>query len=349
MGERYVMLKVYLLEYSSYELNKNYIRYVIQSDSINHFDRNGPLKLNYDCGETQPSFKTTTLLLNFVEYETDKGIFFSNNKIYRGIQLYNQQDKNPMNYVKNIIERDYEFDTAEPVTEEADLILLLRINGKSFERYKRTYPKLQSLFADVISTIQLVLLIYEILSSNIYSNRMRVEIIKRVLSKINYDDEIKIKSNNKKEEEYKNKRIKSIYHSTNVYKENRKNEEIKDNNNSSTLHNFEENTEPVRQINKNKIKGKIINGRSENKNKNLLLERMNKINFWNILFYEFSCCCFKKEKKIIKKCKQLIDKEISVDNIIYKMLQLRDKKKLNVSKVSEVIELKQIIDLLEPT
>ena len=71
---------------------------------------------------------------------------------------------------------------------------------------------------------------------------------------------------------------------------------------------------------------------------------MNKINFWNILFYYFPCC-FKKEKKIIEKCNELIDEEISIDNIIYKMLKIEGIK--NEGKILENKKLKEIIDILK--
>ena len=80
----------------------------------------------------------------------------------------------------------------------------------------------------------------------------------------------------------------------------------------------------------------------------MLLEKMNKINFCNFLLYDFSCCCQKKSKinKIIEKCNELIDKEASFDNIIYKMMKIDNKKE---QKIFENNEIKEIIKILNET
>jgi hypothetical protein len=51
-----------------------------------------------------------------------------------------------------------------------------------------------------------------------------------------------------------------------------------------------------------------------------------------------------KKNKIIEKCKELIDKESSINNIIYKMLKLENK---NEQKISENNQIKEIINLLK--
>ena len=177
----------------------------------------------------------TTILLNYIEYETDNGIFFSNSEKYNGIDFYNQGDKMPRNYA-NIIKKGSEkynacvitFDDCNDSDDEEIGILFLRINGRSLERYKRAYPKLQSLIADIISTIQFVLLIYEYLTNNLYSNKIGVEIIKNILSK-DYDKKIKIILKDKKEEDNKIKGIKFVDNYKKNNKENRKFEEKKQN------------------------------------------------------------------------------------------------------------------------
>ena len=222
--------------------------------------------------------------------------------------------------------------------------MFLRINGQFLERYKRIYPKLQSLIADIISTIQLILLIYEFLTNNLYSNKIRVEIIKSILK--DYDDG-KMKINLEKDNKENNK-VKLI--------------KVVNNNKSNKENIIIENIIPKKKIILPKIsnsgviiqtssrtqninKGKIIN--KEN-NHVILLEKMNKINFCNFLLYDFSCCCQKKSKinKIIEKCNELIDKEASFDNIIYKMLKIDNKKE---QKIFENNEIKEIIKILNET
>jgi hypothetical protein len=250
-GENYIMIAIFgpnsSNSSSSYSYNGKYISYVIQSDSINHFDRNNPLKKDYVIGNTEVLTDSEIIypdiFLNYIEYETDNGVFFSNNKIYKGIEFSNQQDKLPKNYVnslKNYVNlipndvnkslRSLDFNDSNKCNEyiyspciiyvgnknESESgsgsesrngidvigIMFLRINGQFLERYKRIYPKLQSLIADIISTIQLILLIYEFLTNNLYSNKIRVEIIKSILK--DYDDG-KMKINLEKDNKENNK------------------------------------------------------------------------------------------------------------------------------------------------
>jgi hypothetical protein len=374
--ETYIMILVKspLSQSNSRPENGEYLRYIVRSDSIDHFDRKQPLKLDFDTGESELSKSSiiyTTILLNYLEYETDNGIFFSNSEKYNGIEFFNQGDKMPRNYANFIKNRQQGIkisflpdiigysDNSYSDFEKIIGILFLRINGRSLERYKRTYPKLQSLIADIISTIQFVLLIYESLTNNLYSNKIGVEIIKNILSK-DYDDRIKINIKDKKEEDNKNvpnkfgqyklssfQYNKFVEYNTKNLKENSKFEGIlfKKDNKSSAIKYLPEITKSDTSMNRNLNKGKIkINIKTYN-NLNWL-EKMNKINFWNYLFYDFSCCFLKENKKnkIIEKCKELIDKESSINNIIYKMLKLENK---NEQKISENNKIKEIINLLK--
>ena len=356
-GERYIMISIFTYDSSpSHSYNGKFLSYVIQSDSINHFDRNNPIKKDYAFGDTKVFTDSEiiypVIFLNCIEYETDNGVFFSSNKKYRGIEFYNQEDKMPKNYI-NLRRNDKIFEPQsfpKIIYEESDMdimgIVLLRINGQFLERYKRIYPKLQSLIADIISTIQLILLIYEFLTNNLYSNKIRVEIIKSILK--DYDGgEIKINLEKKNKEDKKVELIKVDNNNKN-YKGNILFENIipKKNIILPKINNSKVNIQSSnRLITKNINKGKIIN---KTNNHDMLLEKMNKINFCNFLLYDFSCCCQKKSKinKIIEKCNELIDKEASFDNIIYKMLKIDNKKE---QKIFENNEIKEIIKILNET
>ena len=394
-GENYIMIAIFGPNSSnsspSFSYNGKYISYVIQSDSINHFDRNNPLKKDYVIGNTEVLTDSEiiypVIFLNYIEYETDNGAFFSNNKIYKGIEFSNQQDKLPKNYVNslknyvNLIPNDVnkslrslgfndsnkcieniiyqnpciiyfpnrnESESGSESRNGIDVIgiMFLRINGQFLERYKRIYPKLQSLIADIISTIQLILLIYECLTNNLYSNKIRVEIIKSILK--DYDDG-KMKINLEKDNKENNKvKLIKVVNNNKSNKENIIIENIipKKKIILPKITNLRVNIQSSnRLITQNIDNGKIINKKN---NHDMLLEKMNKINFCNFLLYDFSCCCQKKSKinKIIEKCNELIDKEASFDNIIYKMLKIDNKKE---QKIFENNEIKEIIKILNET
>ena len=180
IGEKYIAITVTALENFTLSPNDIYLRYVVESDSINHFDKNKPFKPNYVFGESisfvESALIYTVINVNYIEYETDNGIFFSNNKIYKGMEFYSQDDKMLIDYI------DF-YESLEIKKKALMGALILRINEKSFERYKRSYPKLQSLVADVIGIIQLILLIYEFLTSNLYSKKIGIKIVKGILKK----------------------------------------------------------------------------------------------------------------------------------------------------------------------
>ena len=61
----------------------------------------------------------------------------------------------------------------------------IRINEKSYERYKRSYPRVQSLIAESTSIIQLFFMLYYFLGNYYYNIGMYVEIMKNILDKKN--------------------------------------------------------------------------------------------------------------------------------------------------------------------
>ena len=316
MGEAFITLIVN--SYNEFIFpNEIYIKYYIGIDSINHFDRNQPFSPNYIYGETL-NFDYYTLItklieIDYVEYETDNGLFFPTKKIYEGIDLKNEFDKLLTNY----------YNYFEGINLNGFSLMgwiNIRINEKSYERYKRTYPRLQSLVADSISTIQLFFMVYYFFGNYYYNIGMNIEIMKNILDKKNkniFDKKNKIliiKNNNftfDKKSHYKNQ------------------EEII---NIETIQRVNTTKNNINSHTKNII-GQNIIGQSEdrnfnnkrNKNKELnidlgiRLEDINKINFLDYLFF----CCTKK-RKLIKKCQEIVEREASIDNIIYKLLKIEN-------------------------
>ena len=181
MGEAFITLIVN--SYNEFIFpNEIYIKYYIGIDSINHFDRNQPFSPNYIYGETL-NFDYYTLItklieIDYVEYETDNGLFFPTKKIYEGIDLKNEFDKLLTNY----------YNYFEGINLNGFSLMgwiNIRINEKSYERYKRTYPRLQSLVADSISTIQLFFMVYYFFGNYYYNIGMNIEIMKNILDKKN--------------------------------------------------------------------------------------------------------------------------------------------------------------------
>ena len=223
MGEVYISIIIYSFNEFIFP-NEIYIKYYIGIDSINHFDRNQPFSPNYIYGETL-NFDYSMLIsklieIDYVEYETDNGLFFPTKKIYEGIDIKNEFDKflsNYYNYSELIKFRGF----------SSMGWIAIRINEKSYERYKRTYPRLQSLVADSISSIQLFFMIYYFLGNYYYHIGMNIEIMKNILDKKNKNildikNKTIINENNnlpsEKESQYKN--LNENFYNENIQKSN---------------------------------------------------------------------------------------------------------------------------------
>ena len=291
--------------------NEIYIKYYIEIDSINHFDRNQPFSPNYIYGETL-NFDYSTLItklieIDYVEYETDNGLFFPTKKIYEGIDIKNEFDKfltHYYDYFGNIFLNGF----------SSMGWINIRIHEKSYERYKRTYPRIQSLIAESISTIQLFYMVYFCFADYYYNIGMCVEIMKNILDKKNKN----IINENKKINLTFDKDI----HNKNQLETIDKNDIQRtylpiDNNSIHTKNNIKKNEleeSENRFFNNNRNKAKELN-----KELGIRLKDLNTINFLDYLFF----CCTKK-RKLIKKCQKIIDQESSIDNIIYKLLKLEN-------------------------
>ena len=208
----YLGIQVYALEGLNISSNSLVLKSVIENNLINHFNRSKPLKPNYNIGQSVNFEKNSliykTIDINYIEYETDNGIINNNNIIYKGMELYGQGDQK----YSNVINYD------EAMNKNGNVLLgelSIYINGKSLERYKRTYPKLTSLIADEISIIQFIIYIYQYLTSNLYSNKIAIEITKNILSQ-NYNEKMKINIKNKKDEDNKIEPIKNSENSKNI-------------------------------------------------------------------------------------------------------------------------------------
>jgi len=314
MGE--VFITIIVNSYNEFIFpNEIYIKYYIGIDSINHFDRNQPFSPNYIYGETlnfDYSMLITKLIeIDYVEYETDNSLFLPTKKIYEGIDIKNEFDKflsNYYNYFENFNLNGF----------SAIGWIVIRINEKSYERYKRTYPRLQSLVAESISTIQLFFMVYYFFGNYYYNIGMNIEIMKNIIDKKNKNIfDIKNKKINNEninytiDKESQNKNLEENIYIETIQKTNIVNNEINSQIKNITEQNIMEQSEN-RNFNNNINKTKELNI-----DLGIRLEDINKINFWDYLF----CCCTKK-RELIKKCNKIIEQEASIENIIYKILKL---------------------------
>ena len=169
--------------------------------------------------------------------------------------------------------------------------IMNEISKVNFDFYKRSYPRVQSLIAEVMSVISLVFGIFHFITNIILSKKMSKDISKYLLNKININKLIVKEMNIKK----------NIYDSINL--ENIKNtekERIKKNiNNNINI--------PTDLSSSNNIK-KVSN-----------VKIMENLGYCDIIG-SFICC--NKKTKLINLCDELIKKDLCIQQIFGRLYEL---------------------------
>ena len=290
IGKTSLSLSIKLGENSIYSANDLIIYIINGNDVIDHSNKDNPISNNYFTSIytsfSSEKFNIINYFLQFIKYESDDGFLFPNNKIFSA-KAYSQMNIMETNYVdiidKNQVGRIF--------------ISLSEIN---FDSYKRVYPRIQSLIAEITSMVNLLIVIGGILTKILLEKKMNKDIFRFIREK-NYPKKgIEIPSENK--------------------------EIISKNNNIRVSNEIEKNNKS----NQNSVdilsnKNEIIN---DNNNNNDNIDKNNNINIIDNLSYfdiikSFFCC--KNEKvKLINYYNDFISKEICLENILQKLNRLQN-------------------------
>ena len=267
-------------------------------DIINHGIKNEPFKEIYWFQITNnfcsSEFTIINYNLQFIKYESDEGLFNKNSKILNGISF------SDMTFYKNIredfnIQKNFEYFNKSRIG-----VIIFEMNKAYFDYYKRTYQKLQSLLAEIMSVVNLLFEIGRQISFFFLEKRMSKDVISSVI----YRDK------------YKNKRYKPKI--TNLFK-NKEKEIYSDN--KILKHEFANKSYTGKYLNKNDInlsKNISINDqiKVENENKNII----NKIYFYHYLLSFI--CCKNKKSKLINFFHTITINNLSIENIFTKFIKL---------------------------
>jgi hypothetical protein len=152
-----------------------------ENNIINNFDRKNPINNGYMFHITSAysSMENTRVNYNYqyLKYESDEGFFFQNSRTLYGISFSditsyrNKQDNN------NVTQRFGEMTNSIIGTIE------FAINKSNFDNYKRTYPRLQSLLAEIMSVTNLLFEIGRQLANFLDNKKMSLNIIEYLINK----------------------------------------------------------------------------------------------------------------------------------------------------------------------
>ena len=217
--------------------------------------------------------------LQFIKYESDDGFLFPNSKIYNA-KAFSQMTIMETNYIELM-------DKSEIGT------IFISFNEINFDSYKRVYPRIQSLLAEIMSVINILMVIGQIISKIILEKKMNKDIFKYI-----FENEI-----NKRNIEIipENKEIKSI--------------------NNINIITSNENEEITGKSNKNNDDN--ISNKNENVSNSKIFDSLNYIYIIKSFF-----CCKDEKTKLINCCNDYISKEICIENLLNKLNLLENEFKI---------------------
>ena len=288
-GNSYIRLLIKVTEENNIHPEKMQTLIVNENNLIDHNDKDAPMGEDFTYYFTNAfrSDEYTEINYNFqyIKYESDDGYFFRNSEETNGKYfsdmsfLSTKKEGNDFNEIG---------------------VIIFGMNKSNYDYYQRTYKRIQSLLAEIMSIISLILEVGQIIISFLCDKKISCELIRYLMSK-----------EKKKNLTFKKNDIHKLTESQENYKVNSK--EVKQS-----------------QINKSCKSWNILNEKELGKKTNSILFIGNEKNFCNfniIRDKEFasinyfhiikSYFCFKDKKtKLINCCHQIINDDICIENIL---------------------------------
>jgi hypothetical protein len=311
---------------------------VLENDLVVHNNKDNPIFHKYietfSSNFNDGTIGTTIFDLDYIEYDSDDGIFFEKINTYKGLRLSRESqeifflDNSENNYLGRI---------------------KIRINRNTFDKYRRNYMKIQELLSEIESIINIFFIVGRILANVIDRKKMNVDLARVLMNqKIETD-----KDYNKLFE--KNNNLKFTFGNIDNINSKNKVQNCNINKQSNSLK-----IDKINPIVDSSIATDIRDKDSvpkENnikyKNNNLFQEKiMKKIHIYHIL-KSYIFCFNDKKTKLINLCNNIILDELNIDKIlsrifklekIYSLLSEEDKEKIDFIPIKELENIKEYVN-----
>ena len=283
---------------------------IYESNFLNHDDRNSPISKGVDFkfiqGFNSKELNYVNFNYQYIKYETDDSLLLNSFKYLNTLfflDLTYMQNKQEDNFNQNL-----------NLDNEAKIgNIIFSIYKSNYDYYRRTYKKIQTLLAEVMSVVNLLFNIGELITSFIDKRKMSIDIISKLFS---------IENQNRLMKNYHNyDRVKlapeKMNNSFKITEKNNRFMKTSDNLNEE----YESQEEKV----------------------------LKQIHFYNIINSFF---CKGNKEKLIKLCHKIIIKDMSIETIIerfYNLLNIyysiieSEKYNLGLNKVQNFKEINSII------
>ena len=307
---------------------------VTENNIINHSNKDNPIRKSsiFEYTTAFSSIDSTSINYKFqyIKYESDNGLLFKMNKHYNGMIFSN------MNFYKINNIDIYLNNNLDTSSNSLIGTIVFMINQSNFDIYKRSYQRLQSLLAEIMSVISLLFQIGEQISYILCNKKMSKDILVEITNKSKIDLLTQRSHDINKLFKKERKIIKSKSLSTEKpLNEIDYLEKEKENNFPSEKKNIKSKSMEKPQTNKYNSE-KNENNNSKLFNNSFGLENNNEINISNKLIKDInyfhiikSYFCFKDKKtKMINLCHNIITKDICIERILERLYNLEKSKEI---------------------
>ena len=270
------------------------IELITENDIIDHDNKTNPIITSsffyngyYDCEE----YFYIDYRFEIIRYETDDGYFFNNFKNFSAVGKSEISLRN-----------DYVSSSLGEIT--------FQQSENNYSHYKRSYKKIQSLLADIMSVINILIIVGKTISNILLQKKMNKDIIKSLLNRNIYNE---IKEHSLIEN---NKKTKKLFNNINKRVINSERKDI--NKDITESSNNRDNSNKLFQI---KLSKNDLSLEENKKRKKIVkIDILKKINFFNVIKSYF---CFKDKKvNLINMCNNFVMKDLCVERILGRLYEL---------------------------
>ena len=154
IGQSFINLHIYIKKNNDFTPDDLQTLIISQNDLIDHNNKENPISKNYiyqvTAGYSSLEFTKINYNFQYIKYETDDDLFYSNSKTQNGMSFSDM-----MNYrnIRGSYDLNKNLQTSNFIRIGT---IQFGINKSNFDHYRRIYQKLQSLLADVMSVVSLL-------------------------------------------------------------------------------------------------------------------------------------------------------------------------------------------------
>ena len=172
---------------------------IYENNLINHDDKKSPISEGISNQFIQGfNYNEQTIIdfnFQYLKYETDDGLFFSNLNYLKGMSFLD------MSYFKSNAENS---NGNNKDNKTIIGTIMLELNKSNYDYYRRTYKKLQALIAEITSVVSLLFEIGRLIMEFLSEKKISVDIIRKLFNIENQN------KRNKNFNNYESPRIKIV-------------------------------------------------------------------------------------------------------------------------------------------